>query len=218
MRSFLALLVGAVALGGVAQAQTGSGSDPTGRGYVEGVAQSAFGNVTSQSFGVEAGVTILSNVEVFLEGGRVNDVAVAQIGAAAQTIGGYLSQTQANVTYTVKEPVTFGVLGAKYVVPTGKVRPYVLAGAGIAKVSRNVSFAVGGTDVTSNLAQAPYYVQLGSDLSGGFTKPMLVLGGGVLWPAWQRLVVDLHYRYGRIYADEGGINVNRVGVGIGVRF
>jgi opacity protein-like surface antigen len=70
--------------------------------------------------------------------------------------------------------------------------------------------------VTRNLAQ--YGVQLGSDLSGSFTKPMLVLGGGALWLAWQRLVVDFQYRYGRIYADDGGINLNRAGVGIGVRF
>jgi opacity protein-like surface antigen len=129
MRSFLALLVGAVAVGGVAQAQTVSAPDRTGSVLVEGVAQSAFGNVTSQSFGGAIGVTILPNAEVFFEGGRVNDVATAPIGAAAQTIGGYLSQTQANVTYNVKEPVTFGVLGAKYVVPmTGRVLPYVLGG------------------------------------------------------------------------------------------
>ena len=41
MRSILAILVGAVTLSGVAQAQTGTASDPN-RGYVEGVAQSAF--------------------------------------------------------------------------------------------------------------------------------------------------------------------------------
>jgi opacity protein-like surface antigen len=217
MRLLLALLVGAVALSGTAQAQVLSSSDPNGRGYVEGVAQSAFGNVTSQSFGAEIGVTILPNTQLFLEGGRVTDVATAQMGAAAQTIAGYLSQTQANVTYNVKEAVTFGVLGAKYIVPiASKVRPYVLAGGGVARVSQNVSFAVGGTDVTTTLAQ--YDVQLGSDLSGSFTKGMLVVGGGVMWPAWERLVVDFQYRYGRIFDDGESINVNRAGVGIGVRF
>jgi opacity protein-like surface antigen len=79
-----------------------------------------------------------------------------------------------------------------------------------------VRFLVGGTDVTANLAQ--YGVVLGSDLSGTFTKPMLTLGGGVAWPFGQRVTADLQYRFGRIFADNQGINVNRVGVGVGVRF
>jgi len=217
MRSFLALLVGVVTLGGVAQAQTGAVSDPASRGYVEGVAQSAFGNVTSQSFGGEVGITILPSVSVFLEAGRVNDVTTAQLGAAAQTIGGALALTQATAAYHVKEPTTFGVLGAKYVVPTtGKLRPYVMAGGGIAHVSQNATFLVGGTDVTSTLAT--YGVTLGSDLSGSFTKPMMVVGGGAMYPAWQSLVIDIQYRYGRVFADGGGINVSRIGVGVGVRF
>jgi opacity protein-like surface antigen len=216
MRSVLALLVGAVALSGVAQAQTAAVSDPS-RGYAEGVAQSSFGNVTSQSFGGEVGVTIRPSVVVFLEAGRVNDVTTPQFGAAAQTIAGGLGLTQANVTYHVKEPATFGVIGAKYVVPTsGSVRPYVLAGGGLAHVSQNASFAVGGADITSSLAT--YGVTLGSDLSGNFTKPMVVVGGGAMYTAWHMVVVDLQFRYGRILADGGGINVSRVGIGFGVRF
>jgi len=216
MRSILAILVGAVTLSGVAQAQTGTASDPN-RGYVEGVAQSAFGNVTSQSFGGEVGITVLPKVVVFLEAGRVNDVTTPQFGAAAQAIAGGIGLTQASVTYHVKEPATFGILGAKYVVPTsGSVRPYVLAGGGLAHVSQNASFAVGGTDVTTTLAT--YGVTLGSDLSGNFTKPMMVVGGGAMYTAWHSVVVDLQYRYGRIFADGTGINVSRVGIGFGVRF
>ena len=39
-----------------------------------------------------------------------------------------------------------------------------------------------------------------------------------MWPAWERLVIDIQYRYGRILAEDVGINVNRAGVAIGVRF
>src|SRR4030095_2158365 len=49
MRSLLIVGASGLVVGGVASAQT------TDRGYVEGVAQSAFGNVTSQSYGVEFG-------------------------------------------------------------------------------------------------------------------------------------------------------------------
>ena len=211
MRSVVALTMAMLAFGSVASAQDD-------RGYVEGVLQSAFGNVTSQSYGVEAGVTITRRVQVFGEFGAVRDVATASIGTAAQQIAGFLSQTQSNVAYRVKQPVTFGAGGVKFIIPTsGSLRPYVLAGAGIASVKQDVIFTVGGSDVTSALA-AQYGVQLGSDLSGSFTKPMITAGAGLMWPAWQRLVVDVNYRFGRILAEDEGINVSRAGIGVGVRF
>ena len=54
MRSFVMLTLGLLALGRVAHAQSAAG-----KGYVEGVAQSAFGNVTSQSYGAEGGFALL---------------------------------------------------------------------------------------------------------------------------------------------------------------
>jgi opacity protein-like surface antigen len=98
-------------------------------------------------------------------------------------------------------------------------QPYVLAGIGAARLKRDVAFTVGGTDVTANLAQDQYgNITLGSDLSGSETKAMFVLGGGLAWAAWQRLNLDLQFRYGRIMAADAGINVIRAGIGIGVRF
>jgi opacity protein-like surface antigen len=205
--------LGTLALGGVAHAQSSAPS----KGYVEAVAQSAFGNVTSQSFGGEFGVTVLPSVQLFLDVGQVHNVATAEISTAAVTIAGYLSQAQTNVDYRIKQPVTFGLAGVKLNVPvTGKLQPYVMAGGGVAKVKQDVAFSVGGTDVTGNLT--PYGVVLGADLSGTFSKPMATLGIGVMWPAWQRLVLDFQYRYGRIFADGQAINVSRAGLGFGVRF
>lgn len=218
MRSFVALAMGMLTVSGVASAQAPAAAPDTERGYVEGVIQSAFGNVTSQSYGAEFGVTISPNLQVFVEAGMVRDVATSDIGAAAQTIAGFLSQTQANVAFRVKEPVTFGVAGLKLIVPTaGRLRPYVMGGGGLASVTQDVAFTIGGNDVTNSLA-AQYGVQLGSDLSGSFTKPMIVAGAGAMWPAWQRLVIDFQYRFGRIFAEDGGINVSRAGIGVGLRF
>jgi hypothetical protein len=215
MRSIPVFLVGALALGSVAQAQTAA---PPSKGYAEAVAQSAFGNVTSQSYGGEIGVTIMPGVQVFIEGGQTRDVSTTAIGASAQQIASYIAQGQGGVTYKTREPVTFGAAGIRYLIPieSNKVEPYVLVGGGVAQVKQNVTFAVNGTDVTSNVGQ--YYVVLGSDLSGKFTKPLVTVGGGVAWPVWQRLVLDFQFRYGRIFADGGGINVSRAGLGIGVRF
>src|SRR5271156_4782546 len=57
MKSLLAVVVATLACGGVAHAQTATpGAED--KVYIEVVAQSAFSNVTSQSYGVEGGFTI----------------------------------------------------------------------------------------------------------------------------------------------------------------
>ena len=215
MRSFVILTLGVLALSGVVDAQSAPG-----KGYIEGVAQSAFGNVTSQSYGAEGGFAVTPGLWIFVEGGEIRDVATAAIGTAAQQIAGSLAEAQpAAVAYRVKEPVTFAALGLKYeMLISGNTHPYLMVGGGVARVKQDVTFSVGGTDVTGNLEQSPYFVTLGTDLSGAFTKPMLTLGAGVAWPVWKQLLLDFQYRYGRIFADDQGINVSRAGLGVGVRF
>jgi opacity protein-like surface antigen len=219
MKSLLVLVVSVIVLSGIAEAQTTAGrAGSQDTAYVEASDQSAFGNVTSQSYGVEAWYTITTGLQVFVEAGRIRDVATSDLGVNAQTIAGALIQSQSNaVSYTVKEPVSFGVAGLKYLIPVpSHLAPYVMGGFGVARYTKDVRFLVGGTDVTGNLAQ--YGVVLGSDLSGNFTRPMLSLGLGVAWPVWERLILDFQYRYGRIFADNQGINVSRIGIGVGIRF
>jgi opacity protein-like surface antigen len=212
------LLVSAMA--GVARAQTlrtMPAADDHGV-YAQVLVDAAFGNVSSQSYGGEVGMTVWPNVQIFIEGGRVNNVASSSFFDAAQAIAGSLSQTQSGVGFSAKEPVAFGDAGLRYIVPIAdsSVQPYVMAGFGIARVTQNAKFTVNGTDVTGNLAQ--YGIVLGTDLSGAFTKPLLTLGVGVSLPVWERVAVDLHYRYGRVFVSDSGINVSRAGVGLGVRF
>jgi len=216
MRLVFALLVSTIALGGVAHAQTGATAD---KGYVEAVGQSSFGNVTSQNFGAEVGFTIAPHLQVFAEIGKTRDVATTALGSNAQRMAGALIAVDPNTSYSVKEPVTFGAIGLRFLVPvSGKAQPYLLGGGGIAKVTPDVKFFVGGSDVTANLQQAPYYLVLGSDLSGSSTKPMFVVGGGVAYPVWKQLLLDFQVRFGRILAEDEAITVGRAGLGIGIRF
>lgn len=227
MRLLFSVMVGTLALGGVAGAQTPSQSAPApasttaDKGYVEVVGQSAIGNVTSQSFGVEAGVAIQSRLMVVVEAGRTKDVSPSTLGANAQRIAGSLAQTLSNVGFTVKEPVTFVAGGLRFsLLPPGesRVRPYVIGEYGIARLEKNVRFSVGGTDVTDILEQPPYYVTLGTDLKGKTSSGMLVGGGGVMVPVVSRLVLDFQVRIGRILAEDEAVTVTRVGAGVGVRF
>jgi opacity protein-like surface antigen len=222
MRSFAILSVMAMTLArpGAAQAQTGPASAASSdSGYVEVVAQSAFGNVTSQNFGAEVGVAIALGVQVFAEVGQTRDVATSALGSNALKIAGAVAAINPSASYSVKEPVTFGAVGVRYLLPvSGKTQPYVLGGLGIAKVTSDVKFFVGGSDVTASLQQDPYQIVLGSDLSGSFTKPMFVVGGGVTYPVWKQLVFDFQLRFGRIFAEDEGITVGRAGLGVGFRF
>jgi len=224
MKLLFGVLICSAALGGVARAQGGAPAAPAAiadKGYVEIVGQSATGNVTSQSFGVEAGVAISSRLMVFVEAGKTNDVSPQALGTAAQRIAGSLSQTLSNVEFTVKEPATFVDAGIRYsLLPPGesRIRPYVMGGYGIARLQKNVRFSVGGTDVTDNLTQPPYYVTLGTDLTGTASSGMLMGGGGVTVPVVTRLQFDFQVRVGHILAEDEAITVFRVGAGIGIRF
>lgn len=220
MRIIAGAIIATAALSGIAHAQTGSGtpvfsSNPD-RGYVVGVAESAFGNATSQSYGGEVGFRIADGVEVYAEGGRVRNAATDTLGVSAQKIAGFLSQTQGAAAFTAKTPVTFGTAGVRYLFPTeGHAKPYVMAGGGFAQVKQDVQFTVNGNDVTGNMDQLG--VTLGTDLSGTENKAMLVLGVGVVWTAWKPFVIDARYRYGRIFTSTA-FNVSRAGLGLGIRF
>jgi opacity protein-like surface antigen len=214
----LAVLIVFSAGGVAAQTQPPpSSAPPPTRGYLEAVAHSAFGNVTSQAYGGEFGITVATNLQVFAEVGQIRNVAGSELGASADLIANVLREVQnATVTFTAKQPVTFGVGGVRYLIPTSiAARPYILGGFGIARVSNDVTFQFDGADASNALSQ---YVTLGGDLSGASTKPMFSAGAGLAWPLWTHLVVDLQYRYGAIFADPKRISTNRVGAGVGVRF
>ena len=206
----------AAALAGMALTCPAYAQEPA-KGYIEGVAQSTFGNVTSQSYGVEGGFSIASRLQIFGEVAHANDTATVSLATSAQVIAGALSQTQSNVGYNAEQPTTFGLGGIRFLFPvSAKIEPYVRVGAGVASIQKNVTYTVNGTDVTGNLSQ--YAIVLGTDLSGTETKMMLDFGGGVSWAVWQKLVVDLQYRYGHVFTDDEGINISRAGIGIGIRF
>jgi len=211
--SISTLIVVALMAAATVRAQTPAAED---RGYVQAVAESAFGNVTSQSYGAEAGFTVKPNLQVFGSFGHIGNVATDNLSTAAQSIAGALSQLQlGTVSFSVKEPATFFVGGVRYRFPvTSVLKPYVSGGLGVASASKDTKFFINGTDASSTI---PQYATLGSDVSGDESALMFTFGGGVVWPAWRQLILDFHYLYGHISTD-APINVSRAGVGIGVRF
>jgi hypothetical protein len=133
------------------------------RGYVVGVAESAFGNVTSQSYGAEFGVTVRPDMQVFGSFGHVKNVTTSELSTAAQSIASALTQLQPNsVDFSVNEPATFFVGGVRYRFSVAStLKPYISGASGVGSVSKDVKFLIGGTDVTNSITQ---YVTLGSTL------------------------------------------------------
>jgi opacity protein-like surface antigen len=219
MRRWLTVAaMGAVVVfsGSVAQGQTAPGSTDGPRSFAGIVAESAFGNVTSQSFGLEGGYAVTPRIVIFAEGGRVMDAAPSSVGAGAQLIANFLNQTHTSVAYTVKEPITFFAAGVKLMVPTStRFTPYVLAGVGAAQVAPDAEFTISGVNVTSSLSQ--FGVVLGSDLNGTTTKAMIEAGAGVVWDITDRFYFDAEFRYNRVFTDTA-IPFGRAGAGIGIRF
>jgi opacity protein-like surface antigen len=210
MRRIAVVVLAWAALGGAAFAQTPTAADDS-RGYLEAVAQSAFGNVTSQSFGGELGFTLRPGLQVFVDAGYVRDTTSSALSAKAQAIAADISAKAGGGSYQVKQPVTFGVFGIKYWLPVdqSKYSPYVMFGGGPARVEKNTTFTVATGSVSD-------YVSVGSDLAGTETKGM-VSGGIGLNIAFGRVFVDLQYRFGHVFTTDG-LNIHRAGAGVGVRF
>ena len=212
MRRSVGAVLAWMACSGIAYAQAPLAGQEPSRGYVEGVAQAAFGNVTSQSFGGELGFTIRPELQVFVDGGQVRDAATADLSAGATRVAADITAKAGGGDFRVKQPVTFGVAGIKYLIPvqSTRVQPYIMAGGGAAQVKRDVTFTVARGSVSD-------YVTLGSDLSGSQTKGMVSGGGGLSVALTRWVIADLGYRFGRVFTSEG-VNVNRLGIGVGVRF
>lgn len=177
------------------------------------------GHVSASSVGGEVDRHLNQAWEVFVEVGRMSNVAStalqnrATIIAAA--IGGTSNPTQSAVYYD---------LGLRYhLMPEGTWNPYVAVGLGAAQINTTTSFAVNGAQLT-DAQLAATGVALGVDLDGSISKPFVLIGVGVQLPFKERFILDGSYRFGRIFARSGeiegdaGVSTQRVQVGFGVRF
>ena len=203
---------------GTARAQTPGAAAPE-RVYAELTAGATFGHTSNSSIGVEAGYRLLDinspvvdKMYVFVEGGRMGNVATADLDARAQSLATFIG---ASVT-TTQEAKYFDA-GLKFRLMQlgyGGWRTYVLFGVGAASVTTSANFS-GGNGLQ---------VQLGQDLSSTLTKPLVTVGVGTNATFGKRLLVDITYRYGRIFPktavieNDVAINTQRLQAGIGIRF
>jgi opacity protein-like surface antigen len=217
MKRFAMVLVATMAVGvGSVSAQTPDASTATTESYPwygEFAAGATFGHEASASAGLEAGYTLKEKWRLFVEGGRMSNVATAGLEQQAEPIAIAIGSSG---VATTQRAVYFDA-GARYEPASfGMWHPYGLLGVGFASVKTSTTFA----GPLANEAT----VSLGNGLSSTLTKPLLTAGVGVTVPFKGRYLVDLSYRYGRIFPrsseieGDTGINTQRLQAGIGVRF
>lgn len=204
-------------LSGQAFAQSSATDSPFAAQFTVGP---TFGHTFDVSFGVELDYRLGTEWEVFLEAGRMRNVATQAIEDAAQTIVNAIGGSA-----SVGQKATYVDLGVKYLlVPMGGYQPYVGVGVGGAQLKRDVKFTVGGTELTEEQLLTRHGVQLGNDLAGNSTRPIFVALAGISRDFGGNAFVDLSYRYGAIFAKKDFIendsitNTNRIQVGVGIRF
>jgi opacity protein-like surface antigen len=207
----LVLCLGAVS----ASSQTTAPGDLPTR-YAQVDAGASFGHKSGGVFGAEIGVPY-KNFRFFAEGGRLTNTVTSDMENAAAVITTALSTPGATATATVKQPVSFFAAGIRMAMPTGgRFEPFALVGIGGAKVSKDVSFSIAGSDVTSQLLSRG--VQLGQDLAGSENRTLIEAGLGARMSISGRLYAELSYRYAHIFLIEPGMNTNRIQFAIGAGF
>jgi opacity protein-like surface antigen len=185
--------------------------------YAEVHGGPTLGHKSDTFVGGEVGLRLIEGLDVLIEGGHMGNVGTSKLDADAALIAGFLGGTVSSTAFVVNY-ANFGVRYRLSLFPMA--HPYVLFGAGLAKVTTEATFAVNGTVIDP----AQFGVQLGGDLSGSNNKTMIVAGGGVNVPFMGRFFADLGYRYGHILPKtenvetDKGIKTQRVVLGVGVRF
>jgi hypothetical protein len=167
--------------------------------------------------GGQLGYRVSDRIEIFGEGlGLLNVVNNDRLDLVRR-VGAFLQASQGGtVSSTIKAPA-FYAGGGLHLMLTGvqRVRPFVSVGAGVARVTLQPAFTLGGADVTASLPQ--YGVTLGSDLTGSLTKPAFAGGVGVRI-AQGRWGIDADVGVISIRTAGSPTNVLRTSAGLGFGF
>ena len=165
-----------------------------------------FGTTTSATtFGGNVGAPLTSNLQIVVEGGRLEDVMPSMIGTL-------LDFTPLDVGVSA----WYGEAGVRFLAtPHSAITPYAEATGGFARLQSGFNGA-GRADPFINTALRFF----------DRTEPLLGVGGGVIVRGGP-LTLDLGYRYKKIMASDSlqslltggsGIEVSQARIGIGVRF
>ena len=180
-------------------------------GRVTAIGGITFQTATDALLGGEFGANVHPNLEVYGGVNFMRNVLPRNIQTDLDNISTALTLSTGDVWRLKGDIRAFtGVGGVRYRMAALKnIRPYALAGGGLARIKVGISEA--------DLGEMPQNIweEIGI-LDTTQTKPYLELGGGFEVPAGA-LVFDAGYKFGRIVGDQN-VNTSRVYFGVGAKF
>ena len=195
-------------------------------GYITGLGgfQAATGSTTGDAL-IEGGVRVAPHVMVFGDLGWFRNLQSDLAPTLNTTVTSLQTNQGLSVTGGGTLPAVYSIGGVKLEMPVSNMfLPYVLGGAGIARLNPSPTFSfVGGVMPDGSSPTAGQDVTSALTTSGVFTVPtastafMYTLGGGVQVPIAPRVSVDLGYRLSRINSDTP-VNAQSLMAGVGFRF
>jgi len=174
----------------------------------------------------EVGVRVARNLFVFGDLGQFHNLQPSLVQPTVDATALALAGDGLTVTGTGRVPAWQVLGGLRYLFPThSSATPYVLGGAGLARLSPTAQFIYSGGTI-AGLTVTP---SSGDDVTsqlvslGDFTAPaatnafMFTVGGGLQVPIAPRLNVDVGYRVSRINGDTP-VSAQSIMAGVGFRF
>jgi len=173
-----------------------------------------FGGPTGALFGAGAGINLpaVPGLTIFGEFGKLTNVMNSELQDLVEDLVELeeLEEFTDDFEFEVLLPTTYGFGGARYnVTPNAPVAVFVEGGVGFARVKAEVTLVIEGEDFSE--AFGDFLEAQGATATT--TEPLIVVGGGVMWPVTPTASIAAGLRINHI-ADSGGITKPSVYVGV----
>lgn len=175
------------------------------RGFVVGNLGFTFADSNSSSYGFTAGVGISPGLQIIGTYSHMNDTLTtnyAQFLRTASAISG--------LSIDGKLPAEYGAGGIRFILQNREsVQVFFQAEGGVGKVTPELSFFNGQTDVTDEVLE---------DVNIEETAGALALGAGVRILLGPVLQGEVGFKWLNIMTETEPLKINRLDFGLGVRF
>ena len=174
------------------------------RGFIGGLGGITFGTETSSVFAAQGGIRIASQLVVFGEAGRMQNVLPGDIQDQIDDfVRMFEAETGVDVLLEAKVPSFYGMGGIRWS-SDAPFAPFVEGGMGFANLSLDLHAEIEGVDVSD---QADEVIEE-DDLDE--TKFLVAFGGGVNARLAEQVRLDIGYRYTRIFTEDPAVNTSAV--------
>ena len=176
------------------------------RGFIGGLGGLTFGTETSSVFAAQGGVRVASQLVVFGEVGRMQNVLPGEIQDQIDDfVRTFEAETGVDALLEAKVPAFYGMGGIRWSTDA-PIAPFVEGAMGFANLSIDLHAEVDGVDVSD---QADDLLE-DEDDDLDATKFLLAFGGGINARLAEQVRLDVGYRYTRIFTEDPVVNTSAV--------